>query len=369
MTSPLRVLHAVGYMGRGGAETLLMNIYRYIDKSLVQFDFLTTKQGDYDKEIESLGGILYRVPYIGDVGPFRYQKELNDFFSSHKYYKIVHTHTDKMGGLILSAAKKAKIPIRIAHSHNTKSEGNILTRIFKWYAGNKVLLNATNYLACSLDAANWLYRSRAGEAIIIKNGIDTVNFQFSLNTRKEVREELNIPEETVVLGHVGRFSPQKNHKYLIDIFTKVNDLFPNTLLILVGDGPLRKDVEERVNTLGLTNKVIFLGSRNDVARFYNAFDIFLFPSLHEGFGIALLEAQVNGLPCIISNVIPKEVDMGIGLIKYLSLDQMDEWVQSVLNVRNEAREIDIKKIIDKGYDIKKTVEQLTTYYLRLSKSL
>lgn len=366
---PIRVLHAVVNMNRGGAETLIMNIYRNIDRSLVQFDFLTSKKGVYDEEIVSLGGNIHRIPYISEVGPYRYIIELDNFFSTHQQYKIVHSHMDKMSGLVLRAAKKANIPVRIAHSHSTKNEGNILVKIFKWYAGRNILPNATDLFACSNVAANWLFQSQSSKAIIIKNGIEIAKFRYFPNLRKEVRDELNVPPETIVLGHVGRFSQAKNHSFLLELFAEVNKISPNFLLVLVGDGPLKGEIEKKVKSLNLTNKVIFLGSRSDVYRIYNAFDILVFPSLHEGLPVTLVEAQVNGLPCLISDVITKEVDMGLGLIKHLPLNQKEVWINAILKQNDHTRDINTDLIVEQGYDIKNTTEQIMRYYLNLSKSI
>ncbi|MEH7385632.1 glycosyltransferase, partial [Bacillus sp. JJ1521] len=264
MGGPLRVLHVVVNMNRGGAETLIMNLYRNMDRSKVQFDFLTCKEGVFDKEILEIGGKIHRIPYISDVGHFGYVKALDQFFKEYNSYKIVHSHLDKMSGLVLRAASKAGIPVRIAHSHNTQSEGGVATKIYKSYSGKYINSHATNLFACSNAAAEWLFGQNSKEANILKNGIEYDKFLFSNDSRSDIRKEFNISDETLVLGHIGRFNHQKNHSFLIDVFSELNEKVQNSVLILVGDGVLRSRIEEKVRQLNLANKVLFLGVRQDI---------------------------------------------------------------------------------------------------------
>jgi glycosyltransferase involved in cell wall biosynthesis len=299
---PLRILHVVVNMNRGGAETLIMNMYRHINRNKVQFDFLTCKEGVFDKEIIKMGGTIHRIPYISDVGHFKYQKVLEKFFLEH-HYKIVHSHMDKMSGFVLLAARKAGIPIRISHSHNTSSEGGVAARAYKWYAGQFILSNATNLFACSNEAAQWLFQKKSNSTKILKNGIESKKFVFSRKLRKQVRNELELADDSFVLGHVGRFNHQKNHSFLIDLFYQYSKINPQAILLLVGDGTLKQEIERKVADLYLTEKVILLGVREDINRILQAFDVFVFPSLHEGLPVSLIEAQAAGLPCVISDVI------------------------------------------------------------------
>lgn len=368
MGGPLRILHAVVNMNRGGAETLIMNLYRNIDRSKIQFDFLTCRPGVFDQEIEGMGGRIHRIPYVNDVGHFGYVKSLNTFFSSHPEYKIVHSHMDKMSGLVLRSAKKAGVPIRISHSHNTSSEGGTVVKAYKSYAGKFILPTATHLLACSNLAANWLFAKKAKQAIILKNGIDSDQFMFSAEIRKQVREELDLIEKNFVLGHVGRFAHQKNHSYLIDIFADVLVYIPDAILILVGDGPLRDEIEQKVRTLKIEDNVRFLGVRSDIHRLLQAFDVFVFPSLHEGLPVTLVEAQGAGLPCIISEEITKEVDLGIHLIQYSNLTDRMNWVEKIQQIAegNITRNIPTSFLSEKGYDIKNTAKLTEDFYLVIS---
>ncbi|MFP3123360.1 glycosyltransferase family 1 protein [Ectobacillus funiculus] len=363
MGYPLRILHVVVNMNRGGAETLIMNLYRNIDRSKVQFDFLTCKEGVFDAEIEELGGKIHRIPYITEVGHTGYVRALDHFFASHQEYKIVHSHMDKMSGFVLRSAKKAGIPTRIAHSHNISSEGGVVAKAYKWYAGKLILPCATHLLACSNAAAKWLFVDKADTAKVLKNGIECDRFVFSEEIRNQVREELQITRDTFVVGHVGRFTQQKNHTFVIDIFAELVKVKPESILLLVGDGPLRLDIEKKVRELHLEDKVKFLGVRSDIERLLQAFDVFVFPSLFEGLGIVLIEAQASNLMCIASNTVPHEADMGLGLIKFLSLGNTRIWINEML--QTSSRRASDSYIVDmekKGYDIRETTMWLQQFY-------
>ncbi|WP_164667379.1 glycosyltransferase family 1 protein [Virgibacillus doumboii] len=367
MGSPLRVLHVAVNMNRGGAETLIMNLYRNIERSKVQFDFLTCKEGVFDDEIRQKGGRIHRIPYVTEAGHTGFNRQLRQFFQKHPEYRIVHSHMDKMSGFILKAAGKAGVPVRIAHSHNTESEGGFGSKAYKWYAGSRIKSAATHYFACSLAAADWLFTNQSGKAFILKNGIETDKFQFSRTSRESIRNELNLEKNTLVLGHVGRFASQKNHLFLLDIFTGLQKEFPNSVLLLAGDGPLKNAIEEKIKSLNLESKVRLLGIRKDINALLQAFDIFIFPSIHEGLPVTLVEAQGAGLPCLVSDRITKEVDMGAGLMEHLPLTDRNAWVKRIIHLEKElhTRTIDQTALADKGYDIRKTAEQTQTTYLSL----
>ncbi|MFJ7747168.1 glycosyltransferase family 1 protein [Peribacillus sp. NPDC097295] len=367
MGSPLRILHVVVNMNRGGAETLIMNLYRNIDRSKIQFDFLTSKEGVFDSEILALGGRVHRIPYLTDVGHFTYKKHLDTFFKKNDY-KVVHAHMDKMSGLILQSAKKAGIPKRISHSHNTQSEGSLPARLYKWYVGKLILPNATNFFACSNKAAQWLFNKENKKAEILKNGIEYKEFTFSPDIRKQVRKELDILDDTFVLGHVGRLAQQKNHTFLVDIFTDYLKQKENSILILVGDGPLRADILKKVRNLKLESKVKFIGIRSDINRILQGFDVFVFPSLHEGLPVSLIEAQAAGLPCLISDDISKEVDLGIKLIQFLPIHDRSIWTAHLIEIatRQMTRNIKSDSLSKQGYSISETADKIKDFYLSMS---
>lgn len=365
MDSPLRILHVVVNMNRGGAETLIMNLYRNINRDKVQFDFLTFKPGVFDMEILEMGGKVHRIPYIADIGHIGFTRKLSRFFKENQDYKIIHSHMDKMSGFILKYAEQANIPVRIAHSHNTESEGNFLAKLYKWYGGSHILRSATHLYACSNKAAKWLFGNKSMKAYILKNGIETDKFKFSINTRKKVRSELQVEKDTMVIGHIGRFSHQKNHLFLLDLFSNIHKKIPNSKLVLVGDGPLRQEIEKKVKKLNLEDRVKLLGIRPDTHRVLQAFDLFLFPSLHEGLPVTLIEAQGAGLPCLISNQITREVDMGIGLVQYFPLTDKASWVSAINNLELEKQPRDILQtaLAQNGYNIKETAERMEQSYL------
>ncbi|WP_028550882.1 glycosyltransferase family 1 protein [Paenibacillus sp. UNC451MF] len=371
MGDPVRILHVVVNMNRGGAETLLMNMYRNIDRTQIQFDFLTCKEGIFDSEITAMGGRVHRIPYLTEVGHSKYIQALNQFFVSHPEYRIVHSHMDKMSGFVLRSAKKAGVPTRIAHSHNTSSEGGFAARMYKWAAGSFIRPSSTHFIACSLKAAEWLFPGRKDQAAILKNGIEYEKFLFNQEVRVQVRRELEIPEASCVVGHVGRFNHQKNHAFLIDIFAQLHADTPNTntVLVLAGDGPLRPEMEKKVRECKLEGKVKFLGVRSDIARLLQAFDTFVFPSLHEGLPVTLIEAQGAGLPCIISDVITQEVDMGMELVDYISLDQPTTWVQAIKRriAKPTSRHIPANSLTERGYDIRTTARWVEDYYLTMTR--
>lgn len=365
MASPLRILHTVVNMNRGGAETMLMNLYRHIDRSQIQFDFLTSKEGVFDEEIRSLGGVIHRIPHITEVGHNGYKQALNQFFHDHATaYTIIHSHMDKMSGFVLRSARKAGIPVRVAHSHNTRSEGGVAARIYKWYAGTHIRTAATHYAACSSAAARWLFSGREKLAMIMHNGISCGQFAFSIEVRMKLRKELHISEDCLVVGHVGRFAPQKNHTQLIDIFYKLQKQNDNSMLLLVGDGQRRHAIEQKVKDLKLEDKVRFLGIRENIDQLLQAFDVFVFPSHHEGLPVTLIEAQGAGLPCIISDHITPEVDMGQGLVHFFSLNKEDRCLTQIHAVaRKSSRVIPSNALALKGYDIKQTALQASEFYL------
>ncbi|MCV9884812.1 glycosyltransferase family 1 protein [Metabacillus halosaccharovorans] len=367
MGSPIRVLHVVVNMNRGGAETLIMNLYRNIDRSKIQFDFLTYKEGVFDQEIMDLGGKIHRIPYITDGGHFHYIKNLKQFFKANNHYKIVHSHMDKMSGFVLKAAKNVGIPVRIAHSHNTQSEGGFAAKLYKEYAGSNIEKSATHYLACSNLAAKWLFKNKAVSSKLLKNGIETEKFTFSKKIRDKVRGELRVEEDILVLGHVGRFNHQKNHLFLIDIFHELNKVEPKSVLVLVGDGTLRSDIEEKVKSLRLEEKVKLLGVRSDINSLLQAFDVFVFPSLHEGLPVTLIEAQGAGLPCLISENITEEVDLKMDLVKFLPVHNKNVWIEEIINIltKDASRENSKNTLSEQGYDIKDTAHFINDFYLEM----
>lgn len=361
----IRVLQVFHGMDCGGAETMIMNLYRHIDRTKVQFDFLvhTSKKCFFDEEIRQLGGNIYSVPYYKITNGGQYKAALNKFFESHSEIKIVHGHLGSCAHIYLQIAKQHGC-FAIAHSHNTKPKGfslkNLLYRIFT-YKTRKV---ADYFFGCSIAAAEYRFGHKiahSNKCKILKNAIDVGKFAYSDDYRKEIRNEFNLGNKYVI-GHVGRFNTQKNHTFLIDIFKVIHDKRPDSVLILVGIGNLMPVIKQKVENLGLNDSVIFAGLRSDVYKMMSAFDVFLFPSLYEGLPVTLVEAQVTGLPIICSDTITKEVVV-TNCVKMLSLKLgTADWANSIL--QNKQSHVDFKyKIIETGYDINCTAGNLTTFYI------
>lgn len=358
----IRILHIVTNMDRGGLETLLMNCYRHIDREKVQFDFLVHRytRAAYDDEIEEMGGIIYRLPRLNPVS-IRYKQKLISFFKNHPEYKIVHCHLDCMSGIPLGVAKDCGIPVRIAHSHNSNQDRN-WKYVLKRYYMKQIPNVATHYFACSQKAGEFMFPGQ--NTTIIKNGIETKLFSYDPSLKNSVRKELDI-ENKLVVGHIGRFMPQKNHIFLIDVFHKLQDKEPDAVLLLVGQGALEEKIREKVWRLGLTDKVKFLGLRSDVNRILQAVDVFVMPSLYEGLGIAAVEAQTSGLYCAVSNEVPKDCGI-IENVEFLPLDMPASlWAEHILDGAKLPRMDQSKIVAAKGYDIRETADYLQKFYIKM----
>ena len=356
----IRVLQVVTYMGRGGLETMLMNYYRNIDRDKVQFDFLTHRdeRWDYDDEIESLGGKIYHLPKLN---PFSksYLNALDKFFKEHKEYQIVHCHQDCLSGVVLKVAKKNGVKFTIAHSHNANQDKN-LKYLIKVFEKRKIPKYADKLFACGDEAGRWMFNTDNFE--VLHNAIDTDLYTYNKEKADKVKKEFGI-ENKFVVGHVGRFSIQKNHEFLIDVFNEVQKVKEDSVLMLVGDGDLRPEIEQKVRDLQIENKVIFTGVRSDVNDLMQGMDVFLFPSLYEGLGIVLIEAQAAGLRCVISDTIPKDGVLTDD-VTCISLAQSPVvWENEILKYQKYKRSNN-KEIIKKAdYDIKNNAKTLEQFYI------
>ncbi|SHR98235.1 glycogen synthase [Mycobacteroides abscessus subsp. abscessus] len=336
---PKRVLHVVSAMDRGGAETLIMNIYRNVDKKLIQFDFVThgSKKGDFDDEILSMGGKIYNIPSLGTVGPFKYLKQILNILDQINYTAI-HAHTDYQGGFVALAGLIKGVKYRICHSHSSNwlRDNNILNKILLLGFRTLIKQTSTHLCSCSEAAADFLFGStvRGNKRLkILKNGIDPTEYLEDKTSIKEtILTKSNLPSNSKVIGHVGKFSESKNQIFLLKLLQRIVKEDPKFVLLFVGDGPLKNDIGSEVEKMGLYNHVRFLGVRSDIAILMKTFDVFVFPSLFEGFGIVMLEAQCSGIPCVASDAVPLGTDMNLGLVTYLSLDEdMEEWSRAIIN--------------------------------------
>ena len=361
-TKCVRVLQIVPNMQAGGLETLIMNIYRNIDRDKVQFDFLVHYQGDYfyDSEIRSLGGNIFKLSFRDDKNFIKYIRDLAHFFSSHKY-DIVHCHMGSTALFTLGMAKIYGVKNRILHSHNSSTENTFKGKV-KSYLLKVSKVFSNQYFACGLSAGEFLYGKK--EFKIIKNAIDVEKFA---NAQKRNDPVLNSLEESFVIGHVGRFNEQKNHKFLIEIFSQYYKTNPNSFLVLVGDGELKSEIIKKVEECGLTNSVIFYGTSGNMEEIYKWFNVFVLPSLFEGLPVVGVESQAAGIPCLFSNTISREVGF-TDYAKFLPIDcGTDIWVDNLKKAyEGEIKPSTVEDVRKAGYDIKSEAKRVEQIYIDMN---
>lgn len=372
----IRVAQILGKMNGGGVEQVVMNYYTAIDREKVQFDFYIFKGSAKVpvEEIKGMGGRIFVLPTL--KRPFRYMKVLQKLLCENGY-DIVHCHLSTLSGFALRAAKKAGVRVRILHNHSTSGGRRELVRNLA-----KTLLKpfakryATEYLACSEHAACWMYGAVPVLALteeaqlkkcarLLLNAVDTEKFRFDDEKRKKLRKELDISQETLVFGHIGRFCPQKNQSFLIDIFREIVKQHEDSVLVMAGTGVDMELIKARVIAEGLTDKVRFLGQRDDADCLYCAFDCFLLPSNYEGLGMVAIEAQCSGLYCVLSDKVPQEAKVTPSA-QYLSLKTPPEdWACAAICCSELRNEKGAEQVAQAGYDIKSAAAELERYYLGL----
>jgi glycosyltransferase involved in cell wall biosynthesis len=345
---PVRVLHVVGRMDRAGLETWIMRMLRLIDRQQFQIDIMvhSFEAGAYDAEVLALGCRILPCPYL--TQPWRYVAEFKQLLQTYGPYDVVHSHVHFFSGYVLQLAKTFQVPCRIAHSHNdhrvVEHPTHWLRQGYLRLMKRLILRSMTHGLATSQQAALDLFGpqwSKDKRISMFFSGLDLSPFVIREVLPSLVRQEWNIPADAWVIGHVGRFEPQKNHDFLIRVVAEVMHQQPNTYLVLVGQGSLRPQVEQQVETLGISDRVIFTGPRSDIAAILlGCFDTFIFPSVHEGLGVVLVEAQAAGLPCLTSDVVPTEADVVPNLVRRLPLEQSPvEWANTLLtHAQNTPRQ-------------------------------
>ena len=359
MKNQIRILHVIGIMNRGGAETMLMNLYRNIDRTKVQFDFVenTEKTGIFEKEISELGGRIFHCPHFNGKNLFEYRRWWDEFFSKHKNeYAFVHGHIGSTAAIYLSSAKKHGIKT-IAHSHNTFVGFSFKQCLYR------VMSFPTKYIAnyffgCSEEAAVSRY-GRQSKIEVLNNAIDTQHFLYF------GRKEYPFTEGKIVYGHIGRFNDQKNHKFLITIYSEIYKKQHNSILLLIGDGPLRKEIEEKVDQIGLNKNVLFLGIRENIPELLSSMDLLLFPSKYEGLPVTLVEAQTSGLRCLISDVISDESVLVPELITKISLKKSAAiWADKAIELSHYNRRSYCQEVSAAGFDIQKNAKWLQEFYIK-----
>lgn len=355
-------------MDRGGAEAMIMNYMRNINRNDIKFDFLTNRdyRAAYEDEIESLGGKVYHMCPMYP-GKFRqYKREVREFLKEHPEYHIIHSNLEERSYFALKEAKKLGVPVRISHSHN-RPLGFNLKLIMRYYFRFKLKYYNTHMFSCGVEAGDWLYgKKNRDKVIVMNNAIDAKEYTYDATKSLTMKETLGVSGKTVI-GHVGRFFAQKNHPFLIDIFKAIHDKDANTVLLLVGGGEqddrLKNEMKQKVADLGLSDYVQFLGVREDVADLMQAFDLFLLPSLFEGLPVTMVEAQASGLPCVISDKVPIQCDI-TGNVKVVGLeDSPEKWADTVLEyVRGFERADTFEKVKKAGFDIQENAKWLEEFY-------
>lgn len=362
MSKTIKVAQIVGKMVGGGVESFVMNYYKHIDRNKIQFDFIVDEDSTNIplEEIEELGGNVIIVPPYQKI--FRYIITLIKVFKRNDY-QIIHSHINTLSVFPLFAAKLCNVPVRIAHSHSTTSKKEYKRNIVKNILKRFSKLFSTHYFACSLNAGEWMFGKSFFKCngVIINNAIDTSIFKYNEKIRKKIRKELKIEDSQKVVGHVGRLVETKNQLQLIDLFENALKIRKDMVLMLVGEGPLRKKIEKTIADKNLQTKVKLIGVKNNVNEYMMAMDVFVFPSLYEGFGMAVIEAQAAGLPCIVSNNVPREVKR-TDLVWFCDFsNRKSDIINKIIEFENfERAENDFNEL-----EIKREVKKLEKIYLNL----
>lgn len=365
MGEPIRILHVLGGLSRGGTESRIMDLYRNVDREEMQFDFLvhSPQNEHFDDEIISLGGRIYRIPRFKVYNLFNYKKALKSFFSAHHEFRAVHGHMTSTASIYLPIAKKAGIPIIIGHARNAGVEGGLkglMTRFIRYSLKYK----ADYCLACSKKAGEAVYGKRwvkKGKVEVIPNAIDAKKYAYDENTRIRLRTEMGLNDKFVV-GHVGNFREQKNHAFLIQIFKCLHNKKKNAVLLLIGEGDLMDSIRRQVSEEGLSEAVRFLGNQADVSPYYQAMDYLVFPSLYEGLPGSIVEAQTSGLHCLVSDTVTSEVGI-TDQIEFYSLEKTaEEWAEHIIETCNYVRDNKLESIKSAGFDIGEQIARYSKIY-------
>lgn len=362
----LKVLHVVGAMNRAGTETMLMNIYRNIDREKVQFDFISysDQEADYDQEIKNLGGRVIKLSKTWSI------KEIYEVIKQYGPYDVVHSHTLFHCGIANLAALLAGVKVRIAHAHTTLDKSNSYTRkIYINLMRRMINTFSTDLLACSTKAGSYLFGKNKLAKPNYSYFPNAIDYPAFLRNPKIEVTKFKVEEgfgNSLVIGHIGRFVEAKNHEFLLKIMKSIIEIDPSIKLLLVGDGDLRHQVENETKEKGLHENIRFVGLRNDISTMLHCMDVFIFPSLYEGLGLVLLEAQASGVPCVVSEAIQPEADLELGLVSKIALaDGPDVWANRIIEIANkkEKNTNKIREAFEKnGYSLEKGISNLLGIY-------
>lgn len=359
----MKILHVITGMGSGGAESMIMNWYRNIDRDKVQFDFLLrSSENIYKDEISRLGGKVYYMPEFPKHYFSNYSKT-GDFFKEHAAdYSAIHVHGNALIYTnVFHIAKKYNIEKRIMHSHSTSTKSKLFLPVHKF---NKMRIKhmANEYFACSDEAGKWCFNK---DYKVINNGIDVERFRFNEQKRETIRQSLAIDDDAVVFCHVGRFLEVKNHEFIFKVFSEYRKTNQNADLILVGVGPLMEKYQNMANNLNIADRVHFLGVRTDIPDIISAADIFIFPSIYEGLPLSLVEAQANGICCLASDAITKKSKVSDN-IKYLSIKGTPKaWCDEIALINFENRKNAYISVEKCDFNIKQIAKSIQNYYLNM----
>lgn len=367
-TCELRVLHYIGALKFGGSQSFVMELYRNIERKKLQFDFVIfpNERGVLYDEIISLGGKIFECPKYSGINHFQFVNWWRTFLAEHPEYRIVHAHVRSVASIYLPIIRKNK-RFAIIHSHST-SNGNGVLGIVKYLLQIPVRYQADYYMACSKEAGKWLF----GEKVInsnrystVPNAINAERFEYNIEIRKQIRKEYGIGD-CFCIGHVGRFVEVKNHDFLLKILKEIVKECYDVKLLLVGDGSLRSEIEMKASNMDLLDNIIFVGSHSDTEKYYQAMDVFVFPSHWEGLGIVSIEAQASGLPCIVSDGVPIVVDINVGLVTRMKLGDHKVWANEILKHREylEDRSSNIVAVKKAGYDIRRNAKRMQAFYIK-----
>jgi len=361
----IRILQIIDHMSSGGIQAFVMNVYRHINKEEIQFDFLLHHRYDhsYYQEIERMGGKIFYVE-PRNKGLHVNRNSLEDFFTTHPEYHVVHMHESSLSYLVpLEVAAKHHVRKKIFHSHSSSLLGSRIHKLLHIWHKREIGKVADYYLACGKLASTWMYGGTSIEtkAQIVYNGINIADYTMNPDIRMGIRKKLGIGDE-LVMAHTGRFDKVKNHKYLIDIAKQLAAENVDFKLMLIGGGEMFEDIKSYAKALGTEEKILFMGVRSDVNKLLQAADVFVLPSLYEGFPVVAIEAMASGLPVILSDTISDEVAIKSNVIMKSLADGPISWAKEIL--MQKGNRIDDNRVLyDKGFDIKKTVEKLSRIYL------
>ncbi len=364
---PVRIAVTVAKMNNGGVEAVVMNYYKHIDRTKIQYDIIVDEDSKHipEQEITALGGRVILVPPYQKAAA--YHKTLYQLFMQN-HYPIVYSHMNTLSIFPLFAAWRAGVPIRVSHNHNTAGKGETKRNIMKYALRPFAKIFPTHLCACSEYAGRWLFGDRtfnAGKVRVWNNAIDTARFAYSESVRQDTRKALNLSDKFIV-GHSGRFMTQKNHTFLIDIFAEIHKRRADSVLLLAGDGSLMDDIRAKVSGLGLSECVVFLGSVSDMERYYQAMDVFVMPSLYEGLPVVGVEAQISGLPLLCSDEMTAETKICPNLHFFSLSKSAGDWADEALRISDGHIRRDMTPYAQEhGFDIRTEAAKLTEWYCKL----